>query len=49
LFGSKKACGDVPNRLDAPKGWNFMMRVYRPDPSVLNGGYSLPATVPVKR
>lgn len=49
FFGSKKACGDVPNRLDTPKGWNFMMRVYRPDPSVLNGGYSLPATVPVKR
>ena len=33
FFGSKKACGDVPNRLDTPKGWNFMMRVYRPAPS----------------
>jgi hypothetical protein len=48
-FGSKEACGDVPNRLDAPKGWNFMMRIYRPDASVLNGGYRLPATVPVKK
>jgi len=48
-FGSKEACGDVPNRLDAPKGWNFMMRIYRPDPSVLNGGYQLPSTVPVKK
>lgn len=48
-FGSKKACGDVPNRLDTPEGWNFMMRVYRAHPSVLNGGYRLPATTPVRR
>ncbi len=49
FFGSKEACGDVPNRLDTPEGWNFMMRIYCPDPSVLNGGYRLPATVPVER
>jgi hypothetical protein len=49
FFGSKEACGDVPNRLDTPKGWNIMMRIYRPDPSVLNGGYQLPATVPFKK
>lgn len=48
FFGSKAACGDKPNRLDTPPGWNTMMRVYRPDASVLNGGYALPATVPVK-
>lgn len=48
-FGSKELCGDVPNRLDAPEGWNFMMRVYRPDASVLNGGYRLPPTTPLKR
>lgn len=48
-FGSKEACGDVPNRLDTTEGWNFIMRVYRPDPSVLGGGYVLPATKPVKR
>ena len=48
-FGSKELCGDVANRIDTPEGWNFMMRVYRPDPSVLNGGYKLPPTVPVKR
>jgi hypothetical protein len=30
-FGSKDICGDVPNRLDAPPGWNFVMRIYRPD------------------
>lgn len=45
-FGSKEACGDVANRLDAPEGWNFLMRVYRPGPSVLNGSYKLPDPVP---
>jgi len=44
FFGSKEVCGAVPNRLDTPAGWNIMMRVYRPDPSVLNGGYVLPPT-----
>lgn len=44
-FGSKDACGDVPNRLDAPEGWNFLMRVYRPGPAVLNGSYKLPDAV----
>ena len=47
-FGSKEACGDVPNRLDAPEGWNFLMRVYRPGQSVLNGSYKLPAVVACK-
>ena len=42
-FGSKEACGDVPNRLDVSDGWNFLMRIYRPGPSVLNGSYKLPA------
>ena len=42
FFGSRELCGDVPNRIDTPEGWNFMMRVYRPDRSVLNGGYKLP-------
>jgi hypothetical protein len=44
-FGSQAACGDVPNRLDVSEGWNFLMRVYRPGPSVLNGSYKLPAAV----
>lgn len=47
-FGSKEACGDVPNRLDVSEGWNFLMRVYRPGPSVLNGSYKLPAAVPCR-
>lgn len=45
-FGSQEACGDVPNRLDAPEGWNFLMRVYRPGRSVLDGSYELPDPVP---
>ena len=44
-FGSKEACGDVPNRLDVSEGWNFLMRVYRPGQSVLNGSYKLPDAV----
>ena len=47
-FGSKEACGDVPNRLDVSEGWNFLMRVYRPGPSVLDGSYTLPVAVPAK-
>jgi hypothetical protein len=46
-FGSKELCGDRPNRLDTPEGWNFMMRVYLPGPSVLDGTYRLPAAVPL--
>jgi hypothetical protein len=46
-FGSEARCGDVPNRLDVSEGWNFLMRVYRPGASVLDGSYTLPAAVPV--
>lgn len=41
-FGSKEDCGDVLNRLDVSDGWNFLMRVYRPGKSVLDGSYKLP-------
>ncbi|MBD0405070.1 hypothetical protein IC221_26970, partial [Flammeovirga sp. EKP202] len=35
--------GDVPNRLDAPAdGWNYLLRIYEPGQSVLNGDYKLP-------
>jgi len=47
-FGSKELCGDVPNRLDVTEGWNFLMRVYRPGASVLDGSYKLPKAVAVK-
>ncbi|MEX0274830.1 MAG: DUF1214 domain-containing protein [Flavobacteriaceae bacterium] len=41
-FGAADVCGDVPNRLDAPEGWNFLMRVYLPGEEVLKGEYTLP-------
>lgn len=47
FFGSEDLCGDVPNRLDTPEGWNFMMRIYLPGPSVIAGRYTLPDIVPV--
>ncbi len=47
-FGLKELCGDVPNRLDVTEGWNFLMRVYRPGSSVLNGPYKLPDPVPTQ-
>ncbi|MCP9850709.1 DUF1254 domain-containing protein [Cyanobium sp. Morenito 9A2] len=47
-FGSKQLCGAVPNRLDVTEGWNFLMRVYRPGPSVLDGSYKLPKATPIQ-
>jgi hypothetical protein len=38
----------MPNRLDVTEGWNFLMRVYRPEASVLDGTYKLPKAVAVK-
>ncbi len=47
-YGSKAVCGDVPNRLDVAEGWNFLMRVYRPGPSVVDGSYKVAKAVPAK-
>ena len=47
-FGSAQTCADVPNRLDVTEGWNFLMRIYRPGRSVLEGAYTLPAAKPVR-
>ena len=47
-FGSREACGGVPNRLDVTEGWNFLMRIYRPGRSVLDGAYKLPEVRPVQ-
>ena len=48
-FGTAAACGAVANRLDITPGWNFLMRVYRPGASVLDGSYKLPTVTPVKQ
>jgi hypothetical protein len=41
-FGTRADCGDVANRLDTTDNWNFLMRIYRPGASVLDGSYELP-------
>ena len=46
FFGTRESCGNAPNRLDISEGWNFLMRVYRPGSSVLDGSYKLPIAVP---
>lgn len=33
---------DVPNALPVMDGWNYMVRLYRPHPEVLNGRWSFP-------
>ena len=48
-YGSMEACGDVPNRLDVAEGWNFLMRVYRPGSSVIDGKYEMPTAVPITK
>jgi hypothetical protein len=47
-FGSVELCGNVQNRIDTTDGWNFLMRVYRPGATVLDGTYKLPDVTPVK-
>jgi hypothetical protein len=47
-FGSEELVGDMPNRLDVTDGWNFLMRIYRPGPSVLDGSYTLPEAMPLR-
>jgi hypothetical protein len=44
-FGPRDACSG-PNRLDVTEGWNFLMRIYRPARSVLEGAYTLPVAEP---
>ncbi|SMP16518.1 DUF1214 domain-containing protein [Shimia sagamensis] len=41
-YGSKGACGDVPNRMDTVDNFSILMRVYGPTPSVSAGEYTLP-------
>ena len=47
-YGSKEICGDVPNRVDVTEGWNFLMRIYRPGPSVIDGSYKVTKAEPLK-
>jgi hypothetical protein len=46
-FGSGPGRGEVANRVDVTEGWNFLMRIYRPGRTVLDGTYRLPEVEPV--
>lgn len=47
-FGSAESCAASLNRVDVAEGWNFLMRIYRPGPSVLDGSYKLPVAEPAR-
>lgn len=44
-FGDQNNCNNAPNKLYAPVGWNFLLRIYRPGSSVLNDSYKLPELI----
>ncbi|WP_203581003.1 DUF1214 domain-containing protein [Microbacterium hibisci] len=37
---------DTPNALPITEGWNYLVRLYRPRPEVLDGDWSFPALAP---
>jgi hypothetical protein len=39
-FGDYPA--DVPNALPVPEGWNYLVRLYRPRPEILDGEWTFP-------
>jgi hypothetical protein len=34
--------GAIPNCLPTPSGWNYLVRLYRPKPEILNGAWTFP-------
>ena len=41
-------CGDGrPNCLSVKDGWNYLVRLYRPRPEILDGSWTFPAVTPV--
>ena len=38
--------GKIPNCLPTVKGWNYIVRLYRPRPEVLNGKWKFPEPQP---
>jgi hypothetical protein len=38
----------TPNCLPVSKGWNYMVRLYRPRQEILNGTWSFPAAAPIQ-
>ena len=39
--------GTIPNCLPTMHGWNYMVRLYRPRPEILNGTWTFPQAQPV--
>ena len=39
-------CDNIDNCLDIMDGWNYAIRMYRPQESILNGTWSFPAPTP---
>ena len=37
-----------PNSIPTPHNWNYMVRLYRPRPAVLNGQWTFPAAEPLQ-
>ena len=40
--------GNVPNCLPITKGWNYMVRLYRPRLEILDGTWSFPVAAPIQ-
>ena len=40
--------GNVPNCFPIVPGWNYMVRLYRPRPEILNGKWAFPQATPLK-
>jgi hypothetical protein len=41
--------GRVPNYLPIMAGWNYMVRLYRPRPEILDGSWKFPDAEPVQQ
>jgi hypothetical protein len=40
--------GKIPNCLPTPPGWNYLVRLYRPRPEILTGGWTFPEAQAVR-
>lgn len=38
----------IPNCLPVTEGWNYMVRLYRPRPEILDGSWSFPSAEPIR-
>ncbi|MFE6968512.1 DUF1214 domain-containing protein [Isoptericola sp. NPDC057653] len=45
-FAAEGDVGDEPNTVPVPEGWNYLVRLYRPRPEVLDGTWTVPPLRP---